>query len=74
VQVTHHNRIIVAIQEHQSNGWRLHTYSAVGTAEEIKRYLLFESGQYCKDKPILNFPFFWMLFKFLFNEVGKTDA
>jgi hypothetical protein len=44
VQVLHHKEIVEVIEEYQRNGWSLHTYSAAGTAGEVKHYLLFERG------------------------------
>jgi len=45
VQVGHHRKIAVAIQEELLNGWSLHTYQATGQASMITHYLLFEKGK-----------------------------
>ena len=44
VQVGHHKRIREVIEEHQKQGWRLHTYQAQGTPTLVNHYLLFERG------------------------------
>ena len=44
LQVLHYKKIAEAIGEHQRDGWNLYTYSAAGTAGEVKHYLLFERG------------------------------
>ncbi len=43
VQVVHHKKIGETIEDHESEGWRLHTYQATGPyMAEINHYLLFE--------------------------------
>jgi hypothetical protein len=43
VQVNHHNNVGKTIEEFESRGWRLHTYSAAQfRGSEINHYLLFE--------------------------------
>ena len=42
VQVGHHKRIAEVIEEHQEDGWCLHTYQAMGTPTIVNHYLLFE--------------------------------
>jgi hypothetical protein len=42
VQVSHHKNIGKVIDEYQKNGWRLHTYQAMGTPTIANHYLLFE--------------------------------
>ena len=45
VQVGHHKNIGEVIEDYQRQGWGLHTYSAAGTAGEVKHYLLFSKGK-----------------------------
>ena len=49
VEVKHHRDIGRTIQEWQKNGWRLHTYQAVGdvgmATAFVNHYLLFEKGE-----------------------------
>ena len=42
VQVGHHKNIGKVIEEHQREGWRLHTYQAQGSPTMVNHYLLFE--------------------------------
>jgi hypothetical protein len=42
VQVGHHKKIAKVIEVYQKNGWRLHTYQAMGTPTIANHYLLFE--------------------------------
>ena len=45
-QVAHHVNIEKTIEEFQSRGWRLHTYSAAQLrGSEINHYLLFEKDE-----------------------------
>jgi hypothetical protein len=43
--VGHHKNIGKVIAEYQENGWRLHTYQAMGTPAIANHYLLFERGE-----------------------------
>ena len=45
VQVGHHKNIASVIEEHQREGWMLHTYQAQGTPTMVNHYLLFERGE-----------------------------
>jgi hypothetical protein len=49
VEVKHHNDVGRTIKEWEKNGWRLHTYQAVGTVGAmiafVNHYLLFEKGE-----------------------------
>jgi hypothetical protein len=46
VQVNHHNNVGKTIEEFQSRGWSLHTYSAAQLrGSEINHYLLFEKDE-----------------------------
>jgi len=45
VQVGHHKQIASVIEEHQRDGWMLHTYQAQGTPTMVNHYLLFERGE-----------------------------
>jgi hypothetical protein len=42
VQVNHHRRIGKVIEDHQEEGWQLHTYQAAGTPSIVNHYLLFQ--------------------------------
>ena len=47
VEVKHHRDIGKTIEEHEGNGWRLHTYQAAGMGSgpmsfNVHHYLLFE--------------------------------
>jgi len=42
VQVNHHREIGKAIENHQKDGWSIHTYQTVGTPTMANHYLLFE--------------------------------
>ncbi len=42
IQLGHHKKIAEVIEEYQKNGWRLHTYQAMGTPTIVNHYLLFE--------------------------------
>ena len=45
VQVNHHKNVGQVIQEWESNGWTLHTYStAQFRGSEVNHYLLFNKG------------------------------
>jgi hypothetical protein len=44
IQVDHHKKMAKAITEYQQQGWRLHTYQAVGSPTMVNHYLLFERG------------------------------
>ena len=49
VEVKRHKDVGRTITERQKNGWRLHTYQAVGTVGMatafVNHYLLFEKGE-----------------------------
>jgi hypothetical protein len=47
VEVKHHKDVSKTIEEHQRNGWRLHTYTcgAKGVGDIINHYLLFEKSE-----------------------------
>ena len=46
VLVGHHNNVGRTIEEFESKGWKLHTYSAAQLrGSEINHYLLFEKDQ-----------------------------
>jgi hypothetical protein len=46
VQVNHHNNVGKTIEEFESRGWSLHTYSAAQfRGSEINHYLLFERNE-----------------------------
>jgi hypothetical protein len=49
VEVKHHKDVGRTIKEWQENGWRLHTYQAVGNVAMatafVNHYLLFEKGE-----------------------------
>jgi hypothetical protein len=51
VQVGHHKRVAKVIEAHQENGWRLHTYQAMGTPTIANHYLLFEREKGKKAPP-----------------------
>jgi len=42
VEVSHHEKIALAIAEYQQRGWHLHTYQAAGSPHDVSHYLLFE--------------------------------
>jgi len=44
IQVDHHKTIAKAITQYLQEGWRLHTYQAVGSPTMVNHYLLFERG------------------------------
>ena len=49
VEVKHHKDIAGAIEEHEKEGWRLHTYQTAGLGAGpmsymVRHYLLFEKG------------------------------
>ena len=45
-QVNHHSNIGRKIEEFESKGWKLHTYSAANLrGSEINHYLLFEKNE-----------------------------
>ncbi|MFA5364129.1 MAG: hypothetical protein WC325_02990 [Candidatus Bathyarchaeia archaeon] len=46
IQVNHHTSIGTVIENFQSKGWKLHTYSAAQLrGSEINHYLLFEKDE-----------------------------
>ncbi len=49
MEVKHHKDVGNTIKEWQKNGWRLHTYQAVGNVAMatafVNHYLLFEKGE-----------------------------
>jgi hypothetical protein len=51
VQLGHHKKIAEVIEENQENGWRLHTYQAMGTPTIVNHYLLFERETDKKTAP-----------------------
>jgi hypothetical protein len=44
MQVNHHKEVRTAIADMQKQGWRLHTYQAIGFGTDVKHYSLFEKS------------------------------
>jgi hypothetical protein len=45
VEVKDHEDVGKTIEQWQKNGWRFHTYQAIGTLGNPSHYLLFEKGE-----------------------------
>ena len=45
MEVPDHENIGAVIKGRQNDGWRLHTYQAIGTSGDPCHYLLFEKGE-----------------------------
>jgi hypothetical protein len=45
VQVDHHNKIGITVQEFEEHGWHLHTYTTGSSDFSVTHYLLFVKGE-----------------------------